>query len=294
MLYVSKGYNTSKMTPSESEKTPFEELWEFPPQKAPEITEKSALKDIDNFKGNKIGYFIAGNLKNNTRNNSNLAEKELVTLDYDDLGGMLYTAFVDKVKEKLKGVRFILYPTIKNNLQKYGLRYRLIIDTDRAYNQKENGWLIQNVIDHIGLPCDQKSKTYPQVMGLPYLNACSSEKLIVKQDGEPLKVDNFLYKPERQSGETFSFKTNYSFTGEKYLGKFLNKVIEGTAEGNRDVWLTSVIGTMLNQGVDTQNAYVMADVINQNFINPPLSDNQVNKIYLSILDKETRKRGVAI
>ncbi|MDN6750618.1 MAG: primase alpha helix C-terminal domain-containing protein, partial [Staphylococcus equorum] len=94
--------------------------------------------------------------------------------------------------------------------------------------------------------------------------------------------------------ETFSFKTNYSFTGEKYLGKFLNKVIEGTAEGNRDVWLTSVIGTMLNQGVDAQNAYVMADVINQNFINPPLNDDQVNKIYLSILDKEARKRGVAV
>lgn len=293
MLYVSKGYNTSKMKPSESEKTPFEELWEFPPQKAPEITEKSALKDIDKFKGNEIGYFIAGNLKNNTRNNSNLTEKELVTLDYDDLGGMLYTAFVDKVKEKLKGIRFILYPTIKNNLPKYGLRYRLIIDTDRAYSRKENNFLVENLIEHIGLPCDQKSKTYPQVMGLPYLNACSSEKLIVKQDGDPLEVEEWLYQPKK-SDNKLSFTTNYSNISGKYTGKFLNKVIEGAAEGNRDVWLTSVIGTMLNQGVDPQNAYIMADVINQNFIYPPLNDEQVNKIYLSILDKEIRKRGVAV
>lgn len=282
------------MTPSESEKTPFEELWEFPPQKAPEITEKSALKDIDKFKGNEIGYFIAGNLKNNTRNNSNLTEKELVTLDYDDLGNMLYMAFVDKVKEKLKGVRFILYPTIKNNLPKYGLRYRLIIDTDRAYSRKENNFLVENLIEHIGLPCDQKSKTYSQVMGLPYLNACSSEKLIVKQEGEPLKVDKFLYEPERQSGETFSFKTNYSFTGEKYLGKFLNKVVDGTHEGDRDNWLTSITGTMFNQGMEAQNIYIMVQLINENFVYPPKSDQDINRIFKSVMNKEARKRGVAV
>ncbi|MDN6268448.1 MAG: hypothetical protein L0J44_11460, partial [Tetragenococcus koreensis] len=95
MMYVSQGYRTAKMKPSESEKAPFEELLEFPPQKAPEITEKSTSKEIDKFKSNKIGYFIAGKLKNNTRNNSNLIEKELVTLDYDDLGNMLYTKFVN-------------------------------------------------------------------------------------------------------------------------------------------------------------------------------------------------------
>lgn len=293
MLYVSKGYRTSKMTPADIEKTPFEELWELPPQPAKQITDESSLKEIDEFKANELMYFLVGKLKNNTRGNDKLQEKELVTLDYDDLGGMLYTSFVVKIKEALKGIRFILYPTIKNNLQKYGLRYRLIIDTDRTYSQKENNYLVENLIEHIGLPCDQKSKTYSQVMGLPYLNACTSEKLIVKQEGEPLQVDKWLYQPKKRVNK-LSFTTNYSHTGGKYTGVFLNKVIEGTAEGNRDVWLTSVIGTMLNQGVDAQNAYVMADVINQNFINPPLSDEQVNKIYLSILDKETRKRGVAI
>lgn len=294
MLYISQGYTTHQMEPEENNKTPFQKLIEFEPPKVKQINEKTDLKTINNFKSKQMGYFLAGQLKNNIRKDENLLEKELIVLDYDNLGKMFYTKFVDTIKEELKGIRFYLYPTIKNNLPNYGLRYRLVIDTDRPYTKNENNWLIQNVIDCIGLPCDPKSKTYSQCMGLPYLNACSSEKLIVKQDGEPLKVDNFLYKPERQSAETPPFKTDYSFTGKRYLGKFLNKVIEGTAEGNRDVWLTSVIGTMLNQGVDPQNAYIMADVINQNFIYPPLSDNQLNKIYLSILDKETRKRGVAI
>lgn len=293
-MYVSKGYKTSKMTPEDTEKTPFERLWALPPQRATQITDESSLEEIDEFKGNEMMYFLAGELKNNTRKGENLLEKELVVLDYDDLGKMLYTKFVGTIKEKLKGVRFLLYPTIKNNLPGYGMRYRVVIDTDRPYTKKENGWLIQNVIDHIGLPCDPKSKTYSQCMGIPWLNASTSEKLIVRQEGKPLEVDKFLYKPERQSAETPPFKTDYSFTGKRYTGKFLNKVIEGTAEGNRDVWLTSVIGTMLNQGVEAQNAYVMADVINQNFINPPLSDEQVNKIYLSILNKEIRKRGAAV
>lgn len=293
MLYVSKGYNTSKMTPSESEKTPFEELWEFPPQKVELVNEKTDLKTIDDFKSKKMGYFLAGDLKNNIRKNENLLEKELIVLDYDDLGKTLYTKFVDTIKEKLKGVRFLLFPTIKNNLPNYGLRYRLIIDTNRPYTEKENNWLVQNVMDYIGLSCDPKSKTYSQCMGLPYLNACSSETLIVKQDGDPLEVEEWLYQPKK-SDNKLSFTTNYSNISGKYTGKFLNKVIEGAAEGNRDVWLTSVIGTMLNQGVDPQNAYIMADVINQNFIYPPLNDEQVNKIYLSILDKEIRKRGVAV
>jgi len=280
------------MTPADIEKAPFWELWDLPVSYAPHIAEETTLEVIDEFKGNEIMYFIAGELKNNTRNNASLIEKELVTFDYDDLGNTLYTAFIDKIKEALKGKRFILYPTIKNNLPKYGMRYRLIMDTDRAYDEKENEYLVQNLIDYIGLPCDPKSKTYSQAMGLPCLNACTSEKLIVKQDGEPLQVDKWLYKPKRSENK-IEFTTNYSHTGKKYMGVFLNKVIEGATEGNRDVWLTSVIGTMLNQGVDAQNAYVMADVINQNFINPPLSDNQVNKIYLSILDKEMKKGGVS-
>lgn len=293
MLYISQGYTTHQMEPEENNKTPFQKLIEFEPPKVKQINEKTDLKTINNFKSKQMGYFLAGQLKNNIRKDENLLEKELIVLDYDNLGKMFYTKFVDTIKEELKGIRFYLYPTIKNNLPNYGLRYRLVIDTDRPYTKNENNWLIQNVIDCIGLPCDSKSKTYSQCMGLPYLNACSSEKLIVKQDGEPLEVEKWLYEPKRKENK-LSFTTNYRNVGGKYTGVFLNKVIEGTAEGNRDVWLTSVIGTMLNQGVEAQNAYMMADVINQNFINPPLSDEQVNKIYLSILDKETRKRGVAI
>lgn len=180
-----------------SEKTPFELLYSYNPGEI-EIDETFMKETIQPFK-NKITYFLAGNLKNAIRSNKNLLEKQLVVLDYDVIN-MMYTVFLNTVKEKLDGISFILYPTISNYVPGLGMRFRLVIDTDRSYNEEENKRLIQNVIDHIGIPCDTASQTYSQLMGLPVLNQLSSPGLITKQKAEPLKVDDFLFEPiQKQS-----------------------------------------------------------------------------------------------
>lgn len=191
-LYTVTGYTKKKMKKIQSEKSPFELLFDYQPAEIA-IDETYTKETIKPFK-NQIDYFLAGNLKNATRNNENLLEKQLVVLDYDGIN-MLYTAFLATIQEKLKGLSFILYPTISNYVPGLGLRFRLVIDTDRAYTENENKRLLQNVINMIEIPCDAASQTYSQLMGLPVLNQLSTHGLITKQKGEPLKVDDYLFEP---------------------------------------------------------------------------------------------------
>lgn len=191
-LYTVIGYTSKKMKEIKSDKTPFELICSYKPGTI-DIDDMFTKEMIQPYKS-QIPYFLAGQLKNSIRNNKNLIEKQLVVLDYDNIK-MMYTVFLNTVKEKLSGISFMLYPTISNYTPGNGLRFRLVIDTDRSYTEKENKRLIQNVIDHIGVPCDAASQTYSQLMGLPILNQLSSPGLITIQQETPLKVDDFLFEP---------------------------------------------------------------------------------------------------
>ncbi len=191
-LYKVRGFRKKKMEKIESDKSPFEWLYEYRPAQVP-IDKTYTKARIEPFKAN-LEYFLAGNLKDATRSNKNLLSKQLIVLDYDNIP-LKAEEFTNKVMEQLKGVSFILYPTISNNIE--GVRFRLVIDTDRAYTESENKRLITNVAEYIGIPCDIASQTYSQLMGLPVLNKLSSPDLIVKQRGKALQVDTFLFEPEK-------------------------------------------------------------------------------------------------
>lgn len=94
-----------------------------------------------------------------------------------------------------------------------GLRFRLFIATDRMYTQEEGTFIISNVIDYIGLPCDSHSKTWSQLMGMPVLNKLSSEDLITRHEGEPLKLDEWLFEPINKKLNVGQFRP-VAFTGE--------------------------------------------------------------------------------
>lgn len=197
-LYICMGYSVKKMKPIELEKPPFQSLWDYSPgivdidESFARGTKEETKKALAPFK-KRLAYFLAGELLNGIRKNENLLKKDMVVIDYDDLN-IMYTVFLETIKEKLSGIRFILYPTISNNVGQMGMRFRLVIETNRMYTREENDRLIQNVIDYIGVPADSASKTWSQLMGLPTLNKLSPLSLITKQEGHSLKVDDFLHE----------------------------------------------------------------------------------------------------
>ncbi|RST88795.1 DNA primase [Vagococcus humatus] len=171
--------------------------WEYLTAYEPKIISYENIEQVEQFKKSQADYFLSGEMKLNSvtnqyeRSNQNLIGKRIIALDYDDID-VLLTKFNHIVKEKLQGIDYMLYPTIRNNFDGYGLRYRLLINTDRLYNESESKVLLTNVIDHIGLKCDSASKTFSQPMGLPLINAFSNEKMITVNHGQPLKVDDYL------------------------------------------------------------------------------------------------------
>ncbi|WP_438778729.1 DNA primase family protein [Enterococcus sp. DIV0098] len=213
-MYTSIGYSTKKMQGVGGDKSPFRYLWYYQAKEVPidETFAKESIKEtkaaIAPFKKNVV-YFLAGELLNGQRSNENLLQKDMVVIDYDGIN-MQYTAFLNTIKERLQEVSFILYPSISNYVGLMGMRFRLVIETSRLYTQKENDNLVQNVMDHIGIPADTASKTWAQLMGMPTVTKLSPASLITRQEGQPLDVDAYLFEPTPKE----EYKPQVEFTGE--------------------------------------------------------------------------------
>lgn len=81
---------------------------------------------------------------------------------------------------------------------------------------------------------------------------------------------------------------------KKYTGALLDKIVKGASydDHNRNNFLTSIAGSMLAVGTDASNVYELLSVINQNFINPPLPQKELDTIYSSVITREIRRLKV--
>lgn len=78
-------------------------------------------------------------------------------------------------------------------------------------------------------------------------------------------------------------KANSLMKGQKtYTGRLFDKIAQGADEGERNNWLASVTGSILNAGTDPANAYYLIGWINERFISPPLDDREVNAVFKSV------------
>lgn len=93
-------------------------------------------------------------------------------------------------------------------------------------------------------------------------------------------------KPDYQNGTpgTPRFK--------KYTGRFLDKIVKGATQGQRNDFITSIAGSMLSVGTDASNVYELLSVINRNFVSPPLPQKELDTIYSSVVSRELRRLKV--
>lgn len=69
-----------------------------------------------------------------------------------------------------------------------------------------------------------------------------------------------------------------------WAGRMLDDLIEGTTEGNRNSYLTSLLGKLLRTGCQSVTAYELLQVANER-LQPPLPDKEVNRIFKSIIKR---------
>ena len=283
-IYEARGFS-SFLYPYKGNLTPFEYIAQFKPMKPPENM------TIDDFKEKQAPYCISGKVKaekNGTikRNNENLLYRDLVFIDYDDIPISAET-FKDTVHSVLSDYSYILYPTIKHTAKKP--RYRLVVKPDKNLSKLDYTETVKQIADLIGLPYDQTSETWSQLQGLPV-----TQSSIEDYD----RVVNLGTDFPTIRGQTVTTQaTSSNFTppsGQLSITmKVINTLFHGYGtEGGRNVAMTKFIGLLLNKYVncDIEMAYDLALIANDN-TEPPLTIDELDTTFKSILQAEMRKRG---
>ena len=287
MIYVSKGFETNQLTEIESDKDDFQTVVDSKVQVFSNIDELESVKRYEAY------YFLAGELSKPIRKNEHVMNKSLVTLDYDGLE-MTEQEFKKHLLGKVNSLKWLAYPSIRHGL--LGTRYRVIIPTDRPYSKEESTRLIQFITSHIDLPYDEASKVWSQPMGLKVtfesIEAFNG-KCIYNEGKGVYKVDNALEKmaerkPEKKQKPAFT--VNYT-RNRTYTAELLERILEPIEDGERNVKLTSLIGKLFSLGMNAEAVYEWIHIINDNFVTPVLSEDEVNKVFRSILKAEQSKLG---
>lgn len=89
-----------------------------------------------------------------------------------------------------------------------------------------------------------------------------------------------------------SYTLNYNDTNKPktfFTAKFMTELMKGTTVGSRNSWITQQFGRMVSLGMSLTVAYEWIRLVNENFIDEPISDDELNKIVLSITKREQQK-----
>lgn len=283
-IYESIGFS-SLLYPYKGALSPFGYIADFKPMKPPENM------SIEDFKKSHAPYCISGKVKpekNGTikRNDENLLYRDLVFIDYDDIPVSAET-FKDTIHSVLSDYSYILYPTIKHTPEKP--RFRLVVKPDKNLTKPDYKATVNQLADMIGLPFDQTSVTWSQLQGLPVT------RQEIDQYDRVVNLGTDFPTIRGQTVTTQATSSNFTLpSGQLSITmKVINTLFHGYGtEGGRNVAMTKFVGLLLNKYVncDIETAYNLALIANEN-TEPPLTINELDTTFKSILQAEMRKRG---
>lgn len=112
------------------------------------------------------------------------------------------------------------------------------------------------------------------------VNLYDPNKPILEAPEAPQFILDML-KPKSETQFNFSVNNNSYKPIRSYWVDKLRTLMQGTIKGNRDTWLTSVCGTWLNSGLNTEEVFKLLQFANMN-CDEPLSEKEIRKILYSI------------
>lgn len=281
-IYESKGFGNDLHL--FDKKSPFNYVAERRPMRVPQG------ENIDDFKRNSAPYRIAGWVErdendNYKRNNASLIYRDLIFLDYDELEANI--DFPSVVENALHGYSYIVYPTIKHTKEKP--RYRLVVKPSDGMPEQTYRQTVQEIASKIGLPFDSTSLTWSQLQGLPVTTGdpADYEKIVNRGRDYPVaKTVTGSQKPHYHTPRPSGNKT--------ITMRVLDTLLHGFGdEGGRNVAVTKFVGLLLSKWVnaDVATAYELTTIANS-VTNNPLSEQELERTFESIVKAEIRKRDV--
>ena len=281
-IYESKGFGNGLNL--FDKKIPFDYIAEFRPMTVPKGVK------IDDFKRNSAPYCIAGMVKqdengNYKRNNASLIYRDLIFLDYDELENNI--DFPRVVHEALQGYSYIIYPTIKHTKEKP--RYRLVIRPSDKMDEQTYRQTVQEIANKIGLPFDSTSLTWSQLQGLPVTTGDPADYEKIVNRGRDYPVANTVTASQKPH-----YRTPWQSGNKTITMRVLDTLLHGFGdEGGRNVAVTKFVGLLLSKYIkaDIPTAYELTMIANR-VTDKPLSSNEIDRTFRSILTSEMRKRGI--
>lgn len=281
-IYESKGFGNDLHL--FDKKSPFNYVAERRPMRVPQGA------NIDDFKRNSAPYCIAGWVErdendNYKRNNASLIYRDLIFLDYDELEANI--DFPSVVENALHAYSYIVYPTIKHTKEKP--RYRLVVKPSDGMTEQTYRQTVQEIASKIGLPFDSTSLTWSQLQGLPVTTGdpADYEKIVNRGRDYPVaKTVTGSQKPHYHTPRPSGNKT--------ITMRVLDTLLHGFGdEGGRNVAVTKFVGLLLSKWVnaDVATAYELTTIANS-VTNNPLSEQELERTFESIVKAEIRKRDV--
>lgn len=282
VIYQAKGFQSNLVYPYDKIES-FEYIAHFTPLVLPNG------EDIDEYKRSKAPYCISGKIKVEKtgtcrRNNDSLVYRDLIFLDYDELEASV--DFPRIVSERLSEYSYIIYPTIKHTPEKP--RFRLVVKPSGNMTEVTYKQVVKEIADIIGLPFDIASLTWSQLQGLPVTTG--------NLEDYQKTVNRGIDYPIPRTNQERTVTTSYTPPPSGQLSitmKVINTLFHGYGtEGGRNVAMTKFIGLLLNKYVncDIEMAYDLALIANEN-TDPPLTIDELDTTFKSILQAEMRKRG---
>lgn len=239
----------------------------------------------------KIEGFISGEMSDLVRNNDNVVSRDCLILDLDDVK-VSESEMLDIFKQKFSKFEYVVYPSFGHGLK--GIRYRLVLPLDKAVGSEEYKQLIEfftTIVlkDVIGIP-DESNSTWSQIMLLPVLTQyVTKEQIYINETGKCMQVDDCL-KSVGQVDKKIDTLSKVPISGKRYRTKtteLFESLVVGCEEGNRNNTITKIVGGLLFRAVDVEVVWRLTQIANDNFT-VPLSQNELEKTFISILRKERR------
>lgn len=91
-------------------------------------------------------------------------------------------------------------------------------------------------------------------------------------------LDNRAMPTDKMEDNHYSYK-------KYYTGYLLDEIVKGVDSGNRNNWIASIFGKLLRAGTEPKNAYNLIQLINDNYVSPPLETKELDTVVTSILKR---------
>lgn len=209
----------------------------------------------------------------------NLKEAKLIVLDLDrhrdGQDGLAWLG--EKAKQSLDGDCVVSTP-------RNGLHVYYSLSGADIPNKLELADGVELLTDFCTLP--------PSFVDIPKDNINGGYKLVSGSFEAIQPIPSWLLSEVQAKQGKRSITLDFTDTNRPktyFTARFMAELKQGAGKGSRNSWITRQFGRMVSLGMSYEDSFDWIKIVNQNFIEPPLNDKELNGIVYSIIKRENRK-----